>query len=726
MKLILLSAKMNILESIWTLFGKFRSKPNEGSRKRRGDELSGPHDNKIRCVDGSGFSGETNSRLNRDPDKWINQNEVEFQHTQFRSGPVHLSKWNQNGKENFLQLNLPSISYLRTTTMDGNHKSSKNDSDNVQVLEVHNQRTSSFKRVKETSKFSGASYCNVASRSCPDPDIVEIPPPTQKNVRKSVDIVKVITPQPIKKGDSDIQIVKDCSSSWKSGRYNQDLYLSRRPFKVLEASTSAIASSTPIMMSNRRPVLDSPEQPEIQILQSCMPNGLGASHYRSQSSILSSDSNSSRYQSTLSQMKHAEEKKLYQSMVQSCCKERPLPQRKLLSVNRPKSFDSNEGQAVALSSSQMLRRSLRSPISSRQSTGVNLAPSQCQPTSSERISIPVDKKHENEPSTSASRCLSDDAELQCLGQYAIPTTNQPLYGNDVASEILSKYKAMEAIRQQEIEKKVQETKALEERRKLAVTEHHHKWLEIISQDMKNYLRVVEEGKESEDAEVPTLPELTEEMQLEIDKALGSRPDQVLVSAFNLTIKGRDMSTLRPLAWLNDEVINFYMNLLIERGKSDNYPSVYAFNTFFYPKLDQNGYDSLKRWTRKVDVFAHDFLLVPVHRGMHWCMAIIDMKEKVVRYYDSMNGRYQRCLDLLLTYLQKESLDKKKQAFDTSGWEKEHAEDIPQQNNGSDCGMFACMYAEYISRGAPITFTQDDMPYFRRKVVYEILKVKLLC
>lgn len=42
-----------------------------------------------------------------------------------------------------------------------------------------------------------------------------------------------------------------------------------------------------------------------------------------------------------------------------------------------------------------------------------------------------------------------------------------------------------------------------------------------------------------------------------------------------------------------------MNLLIERGKNDNYPAVYAFNTFFYPKLASTGYSTLKRWTRKV-------------------------------------------------------------------------------------------------------------------------------
>lgn len=47
-------------------------------------------------------------------------------------------------------------------------------------------------------------------------------------------------------------------------------------------------------------------------------------------------------------------------------------------------------------------------------------------------------------------------------------------------------------------------------------------------------------------------------------------------------------------------------------------------------------------------------------------------------------------------------------------------------NGSDCGMFTCKFAEYLSRRAKFTFGQSDMPYFRRRMVYEISKNDLLC
>jgi sentrin-specific protease 1 len=63
---------------------------------------------------------------------------------------------------------------------------------------------------------------------------------------------------------------------------------------------------------------------------------------------------------------------------------------------------------------------------------------------------------------------------------------------------------------------------------------------------------------------------------------------------------RDLQTLSGLNWLNDEVINFYMNLLMQRSEQQpTLPRVYATNTFFYPKLMQAGQAGLRRWTRKV-------------------------------------------------------------------------------------------------------------------------------
>ncbi|CAJ0936290.1 unnamed protein product, partial [Mesorhabditis belari] len=155
-------------------------------------------------------------------------------------------------------------------------------------------------------------------------------------------------------------------------------------------------------------------------------------------------------------------------------------------------------------------------------------------------------------------------------------------------------------------------------------------------------------------------------------------------------------------WLNDEVINAFLSLLVDRSeKSSKYPKAYTFNTFFYKNIrDPNkGYKSVARWTRKVDIFAKEVIFVPVHLDVHWCMAIINMIEQKIEYYDSMAGY--------------------------SDSDQFFRQDCPQQKNGYDCGVFSCLFAEYASRQADLTFTQADINYYRKRMVWEICNANML-
>lgn len=72
------------------------------------------------------------------------------------------------------------------------------------------------------------------------------------------------------------------------------------------------------------------------------------------------------------------------------------------------------------------------------------------------------------------------------------------------------------------------------------------------------------------------------------------------------------------------------------------------------------------------------------------------------------------------YLDAEHKNKKKKPFDFEGWEDYILEDTPQQENGFDCGVFTCQFLEALSRGLEtFDFTQDDMPYLRRRMIWEI-------
>uniref|UniRef100_A0A1A9ZPS9 Ubiquitin-like protease family profile domain-containing protein n=1 Tax=Glossina pallidipes TaxID=7398 RepID=A0A1A9ZPS9_GLOPL len=100
--------------------------------------------------------------------------------------------------------------------------------------------------------------------------------------------------------------------------------------------------------------------------------------------------------------------------------------------------------------------------------------------------------------------------------------------------------------------------------------------------------------------------------------------------------------------------------------------------------------------RKVDIFARDILPVPVHvGGIHWCMAIIYLKDCTIKYYNSMGIPNSNVLKALEQYLKDESMDKRKQPFDTSQFIMESVPDVPRQMNGSNCGVFSCMFADFL-------------------------------
>ncbi|XP_038874862.1 ubiquitin-like-specific protease ESD4 isoform X1 [Benincasa hispida] len=228
--------------------------------------------------------------------------------------------------------------------------------------------------------------------------------------------------------------------------------------------------------------------------------------------------------------------------------------------------------------------------------------------------------------------------------------------------------------------------------------------------------------------------LTKEEEAEVEQALSSNRRRVLVAHenSNIEITGETFQCLRPAAWLNDEVINLYLELLKERERREpeKYLKCHFFNTFFYKKLNgRNGYDyrSVRRWTSqrklKYELIDCDKIFVPIHREIHWCLAVINKKEKKFQYLDSLKGMDSHVLKTLARYFVDEVKDKSGKDIDVSSWAQEFVEDLPEQENGFDCGMFMIKYADFYSRGLNLCFKQEHMPYFRLRTAKEILKLR---
>jgi len=175
--------------------------------------------------------------------------------------------------------------------------------------------------------------------------------------------------------------------------------------------------------------------------------------------------------------------------------------------------------------------------------------------------------------------------------------------------------------------------------------------------------------------------------------------------------------------LDDVIVNQYMDLITERSAE----TVYAFNTFFFVSLSNEGYERVSRWTRKVDIFSKEQLFIPVHieEENHWCLISVNFKEKSIHYYDSLGNRNFDSLKLVLMYLIMEYDDKKKAKFNANGWILTNEVNCPQQTNTWDCGVFVLMFAEHLSRGSPLNFSQSDMDRFRKQISIEVTNKQLL-
>ncbi|XP_019955783.1 sentrin-specific protease 3b [Paralichthys olivaceus] len=182
----------------------------------------------------------------------------------------------------------------------------------------------------------------------------------------------------------------------------------------------------------------------------------------------------------------------------------------------------------------------------------------------------------------------------------------------------------------------------------------------------------------------------------------------------------DLGTLYGQNWLNDQVMNMYGDLVM-----DSVPErVHFFNSFFYDKLRTKGYDGVKRWTKNVDIFQKDLLLIPIHLEVHWSLVSVDIPRRAITYFDSQRTLNRRCPKHIFKYLQAEAIKKDQQDF-LMGWKGFFKMNVGRQNNDSDCGAFVLQYCKCLALGQPFSFGQQDMPRLRRQMYKELCHCKLI-
>lgn len=236
-----------------------------------------------------------------------------------------------------------------------------------------------------------------------------------------------------------------------------------------------------------------------------------------------------------------------------------------------------------------------------------------------------------------------------------------------------------------------------------------------------------------------LRELTEEEHEMVHDALyGAGPESEKLAATDTdSVQRKSMRTLRPAQWVNDEVITFFYKMLAARDEALSSANPgrkrsHFFTSFFITKLFDEGctneycYKNVKRWSKKVpgkDIFALDKILFAVNvGGSHWTCAVVYMEEKRIQYYDSLGGDGYGYTSGLMRYLKDEWASKKGGELpDADKWEiVGTVESVPHQQNGYDCGVFTCMFADFLSLDRPLSFNQMHINQCRERIALSIL------
>ncbi|GJQ67547.1 hypothetical protein Trydic_g8358 [Trypoxylus dichotomus] len=112
----------------------------------------------------------------------------------------------------------------------------------------------------------------------------------------------------------------------------------------------------------------------------------------------------------------------------------------------------------------------------------------------------------------------------------------------------------------------------------------------------------------------------------------------------LPINTEDYMCLAQDQFLNDVIIDFYLKFLVLNLPEEKKQKVHVFSTFFYKRLTtkplkgsrrvhpleadssltpaQKRHARVKNWTKNVNLFEKDFIIIPINESCHWFLAII--------------------------------------------------------------------------------------------------------
>ncbi|GAB7346897.1 hypothetical protein MBLNU459_g1972t3 [Dothideomycetes sp. NU459] len=220
------------------------------------------------------------------------------------------------------------------------------------------------------------------------------------------------------------------------------------------------------------------------------------------------------------------------------------------------------------------------------------------------------------------------------------------------------------------------------------------------------------------------------------KVVGKSVDGVEISRSDVAkvIAGRGYVSNDPAGWLNDEIVNaFYANLVDAMNVKAGYvkgprnvPPFATYVTAWYETVKKSGVQGIARWSRRKGIKGESLLecekiFFPINAGNHWTLLVISGKDRIIEYLDSLDygtdpdrRKSTQYIKIAREWLKMELAAK----YDADEWrELDRRSSI--QNNGSDCGVFACLNGLVLAFGIDCPtdeFGPENIPDARRVMI----------
>lgn len=242
-----------------------------------------------------------------------------------------------------------------------------------------------------------------------------------------------------------------------------------------------------------------------------------------------------------------------------------------------------------------------------------------------------------------------------------------------------------------------------------------------------------------DSEDDEQPSEAQAVVSSIDKRPSRRKTRATIKPLfrsnGISVYDTDVSCLSYDQYINDTIIDFYLNVIHNECTTEQALETHIFSTHFYSALASFSRKSgntrldearLRKWTKTINLFTN-YIVIPINEPDHWFLSILCFPcGPVVNERDKKNAKNPCILffdplcptnrDKVSTVLREFLSHEYERIYgETRVFNREsmpnHSVVVPQQNNRVDCGIFVLQFVESFLANPNIDYHQPQADWF---------------